>query len=407
LLFLLFLILEIISVDRGIAMKILMLHNRYQITSGEEVVVKTELDLLKSKGHDVSLLEANNEEISGFVGKAKAAIDAIYSISSKQQVSQAISSIQPDIVHVHNFFPLLSPSIYYACQAANVPVVQTLHNYRLLCASASFFRDGKVCEDCLGKRFPWPGIIHACYRDSKLGTAVVASMQSMHTLAGTWSNQVSSYIALTDFARNKFIEGGLPAHKIAVKPNFLNVDPGKGEGKGNYALFAGRLWPEKGVETLLTAWEQIGARLPLKILGDGPLADQVIEATNQNSGVQWLKQQPRETVIDLMKNATILVLPSTWYEGFPMSIVEAYAVGLPVIASKIGSMSSLIKHEQTGLHFHPGDSEDLVTQIEWVLEHPAQLAQMRQAARSEFEMNYSADQNFQILMDIYQTAISK
>jgi glycosyltransferase involved in cell wall biosynthesis len=386
--------------------KILMLHNRYQVTSGEEIVVQAEKSLLETKGHNVALMEVDNANISSAFEKAKAAINVIYSVSSKRQVTDKIKSFCPDIVHIHNFFPILSPSVYYACHEAQVPVIQTLHNYRLLCSIASFFRDGKVCEDCLSKPFPWPGIVHGCYRGSKVGTATVAAMQSVHSMMGTWQDKVSSYIALTDFARSKFIQGGLPADKIAVKPNFLTPDPGIGEGKGNYVLFVGRLWPEKGIDTLLTAWQQIGNRLPLKIVGDGPLAPQVAEAMQQIPGIEWLKQQPRAKVLSLMKNATVLVMPSIWYEGFPMSIAEAYAIGLPVITSNIGSMSALIDHGRTGLHFRPGDAEDLVTQIEWVLTHFAEMVQMRQSVRAEFETKYTAEKNYQILMNIYQQAAS-
>jgi glycosyltransferase involved in cell wall biosynthesis len=231
-------------------------------------------------------------------------------------------------------------------------------------------------------------------------------MQSIHSMMGTWQDKVNSYIALTDFARSKFIQGGLPADKIAIKPNFLTPDPGIGEGKGNYALFVGRLWPEKGIDTLLTAWEQIGNRLPLKIVGDGPLAPQVAEAMQHIPGIEWLQQQPRAQVLSLMKNATVLVMPSIWYEGFPMSIAEAYAIGLPVITSNIGSMSALIDHGRTGLHFRPGDAEDLVTQIEWVLTHFAEMVQMRQSVRAEFETKYTAEINYQMLMNIYQQAAS-
>ena len=387
-------------------MKILMLHNRYQVPSGEEIVVEAEKSLLETKGHNVALMEVDNANISSAFEKAKAAVNVIYSVSSKRQVTDKIKGFCPDIVHIHNFFPILSPSVYYACYEAQVPVIQTLHNYRLLCSIASFFRDGKICEDCLGKPFPWPGIVHGCYRGSKVGTATVAAMQSVHSMMGTWQDKVGSYIALTEFARSKFIQGGLPADKIAVKPNFLTPDPGIGEGKGNYALFVGRLWPEKGIDTLLTAWQQIGNRLPLKIVGDGPLAPQVAEAMQQIPGVEWLKQQPRAQVLCLMKNATVLVMPSIWYEPFGMSIVEAYAIGLPVIASNIGSMSTLIDHGRTGLNFRPGDAEDLITQLEWVLTHFAEMVQMRQSVRAEFETKYTAEKNYQMLMNIYQQAAS-
>lgn len=389
-------------------MKVLLLHNRYQIAGGEDVVVQTEKALLKANGHDVTLLETNNDNIVGPLEKAKAATNAIYSRSSKQLVRAEVASFLPDLVHVHNFFPLLSPSVYYACREAGVPVVQTLHNYRLLCPSQGgiFLRKGEVCEDCLGKFFPWPGIVHSCYRNSKAGTTVHAMMLSLHRGLQTWTTMVDVYIALTEFARQKFIQGGLPAEKIVVKPNFAYPDPSQGKGQGGYALFVGRLSPEKGLETLLTAWERIGRRMPLKIVGDGPLADMVASATQKLKGVEWLGRQPKEQVLALMKEAQVLVFPSIWYEGFPMVIVEAYAVGLPVIASDLGSTSSLIDHGRTGLHFRPSDPEDLAAKVEWTLTHPAELAQMRRKARSEFDSKYTAERNYQMLMDIYERVLS-
>lgn len=387
-------------------MRVLVLHNRYQISGGEDVVVQAEKALLEANGHDVTLVEATNDNIVGCLEKAKTAVSAIYSPSSKRRVREEIAKFSPHIVHVHNYFPLLSPSVFYACQEAGVPVVQTLHNYRLLCANAYLFREGRVCEDCVGKRFPWSGVVNGCYRDSKVGTAIVGTMQSVHRTVQTWTKTVDAYIALTEFARQKFIQGNLPAEKIVVKPNFLFSDPGKGEGKGGYALFVGRLSPEKGLDKLFQAWEKIGERMPLKIVGDGQLADTVAEASRKLKGVEWLGRQPKEQVLALMKQATVLVFPSLWYEGLPMVIAEAYAVGLPVITSDLGSTSLLVKHGRTGLHFRPGDADDLVAQVEWVLTHPVEQAQMRREARAEFEAKYTADRNYQMLMNIYERVLS-
>jgi len=387
-------------------MRVLLLHNRYQISGGEDVVVQAEKTLLEANGHCVVLLEASNDEITSPLEKAKAVANAIYSLSSKQRVRAEIASFLPDLVHVHNFFPLLSPSIYYACREGGIPVVQTLHNYRLLCANAYLFREGKVCEDCVGKSFPWPAVVRGCYRGSKAGTAVVATMQSVHRTLQTWTKMVDAYIALTEFARQKFIQEGLPAEKIVVKPNFVYPEPCPGEGQGRYALFVGRLSPEKGLDKLFQAWERIGEKMPLKIVGDGQLADTVADAIQKLKGVEWLGRQPKEQVLALMKEATVLVFPSLWYEGFGLTIIEAYAVGLPVIASNLGSPSSLVDHGRTGLHFRPGDPGDLAAQIELVLTHPAELTQMRQEARAEFEAKYTAGRNYQMLMNIYERVLS-
>lgn len=387
-------------------MRVLVLHNRYQISGGEDVVVQAEKALLEANGNVVNLVEASNDNIVGCLEKAKTAVSAIYSPSSKRRVREEIAKFAPDIVHVHNYFPLLSPSVFYACQEAGVPVVQTLHNYRLLCANAYLFREGRVCEDCVGKSFPWSGVVNGCYRDSKVGTAIVGTMQSVHRTVQTWTKMVDAYIALTEFARQKFVQGGLPAEKIVVKPNFLFSDPGKGEGKGGYALFVGRLSPEKGLDKLFQAWEKVGEKMPLKIVGDGELADMVAQTAQKLKGVEWLGRQSKEQVLALMKEATVLVFPSLWYEGLPMVIAEAYAVGLPAIASNLGSTSSLVKHGSTGLHFRPGDAEDLVAQVEWVLTHPDELTRMRREARAEFEAKYTTDRNYQMLMNIYERVLS-
>jgi glycosyltransferase involved in cell wall biosynthesis len=361
--------------------------------------------LLEANGHEVALLQADNHNITNFYSQTITALATVYSFSAKKQVQAKIAKFQPDVVHVHNFFPLWSPAVYDACRDARVPVLQTLHNYRLFCASAFFFRDGTVCEDCLGKFFPWPGVVHSCYRGSKLGSAVLATMQAVHRLRGTWNERVNLYIALTEFARNKFIEAGLPADKIVVKPNFLFPDPGLQEINADYALFVGRLSPEKGISTLLAAWQTLGQHITLKIVGDGPLADQVAVAESEIPGVEWLGRLPQEQVQKLMQNAKMLVFPSVWYEGFPMVIVEAYAVGLPVVASNLGSLSSVVDCDRTGLHFRPGEPDDLAAKVEWAIAHPRELAQMRREARAEFEAKYTAEANYRRLMEIYELAI--
>jgi glycosyltransferase involved in cell wall biosynthesis len=230
-------------------------------------------------------------------------------------------------------------------------------------------------------------------------------MLATHNYKQTWSRAVSAYIALTDFARNKFIQAGFPPEKIFVKPNYLQADPGPGEGRGNYALFVGRLTAEKGIRTLFEAWRQIGNTLPLQIAGDGPMASEVEQYSRETEGVTWLKWLPREEILQRMKNASVLVLPSTWYEGFPMIIAEAFAVGLPVIASNLGSMASIVDHHRTGLHFAPGSASGLVDALRWYAGHPAEISLMRTQARREYETKYTAARNYSQLMDIYDSVL--
>jgi glycosyltransferase involved in cell wall biosynthesis len=228
-------------------------------------------------------------------------------------------------------------------------------------------------------------------------------MLTIHGALSTWQGTVDMYIALTEFARQKFVQGGLPAEKITIKPNFVSPTPEAGEGRGKYALFVGRLSQEKGVDTLLAAWDNLKGKVPLKIVGDGPLAANVAKAAEKFREVEWLGRQPEDRVLALMKDAQTLLFPSVWYEGFPMVIAEAYAVGLPIIASDLGSMSSLIDHGHTGLHFRPGDPKDLAARVEWASTHPAELKQMRKGARAEFEAKYTAEKNYSRLIEIYES----
>ncbi len=251
-------------------MKILSIHNRYQLAGGEDGVVQIEKSLLEVNGHQVYLLEVTNDDIKNAWDKVTTAVGAIYSYAAKKLVSQKINEFQPDVVHVHNFFPLLSPSIYDACQEHGVPVVQTLHNYRLACPKAIPFRDGKVCEDCFGKLIPWSGIVHGCYRNSRLQSSVVATMNSWHQLRGTWQKRVNGYIVFTQFQKEKMVQAGLPEQKIYIKPNFtFSVDfSDQSHQRHDYLLFVGRLSEEKGVAVLINAYLQHNLSTPLKIVGD-------------------------------------------------------------------------------------------------------------------------------------------
>ena len=385
-------------------MKLLFVHNYYQQPGGEDQVFGAEADLLESHGHQVIRFTVHNDLVRD-MNPLALAWRTIWNANTYRQLRDLLRSERPDTVHFHNTFPLVSPAAYYAANAEGVPAIQRLPNYRLLCPNALLFRDGHVCEDCLGKLVPWPSLIHRCYRHSLGATGTTAAMLATHRALHTWTQKVDVYVALTEFARVKFVQGGLPADKIVVKPNFLADDPGVGDAGGKYALFVGRLSPEKGLDTLLVAWERLGRNLPLKVVGDGPLASRVKGAAREMTGVEYLGRASRQDVLSLMKGASLLVFPSLWYEAFPNVIVEAYASGLPVLASNIGSMSSLIDHGRTGLHFQPGDPDDLATQVEWALTHPRELATMRREARAEYLAKYTAERNYRMLMDIYERAL--
>jgi glycosyltransferase involved in cell wall biosynthesis len=214
------------------------------------------------------------------------------------------------------------------------------------------------------------------------------------------------FIALTEFARHKFIESGLPAEKIMVKPNFVHPDPGFGYGKRQYALFVGRLSPEKGIDVLLRTWERLNGCIPLKIAGTGPLAQQVIAATRRIPRIEYLGQRSTQEIYDLMQGALFLVVPSEWYEGMPCTILEAFSTGTPVLAANLGAMSTVVQDGSTGLHFAPGNVDDLVAKVEWMREHAVARTQMGRDARTTFESNYTAERTYQRLMDIYTHAIT-
>jgi glycosyltransferase involved in cell wall biosynthesis len=385
-------------------MKILSVHNTYQKPGGEDQVFPQEAELLRAHGHQVLLYQASNDQVTG-VNPLVLLGNTIWNKPIHQELRALMRREKPDIVHVHNTFPVISPAVYYAANGEGIPVVQTLHNYRMLCPAATLFRDGHVCEECVTKPIPWPGVLHSCYRDSRLASAAAVAMLATHNYKQTWSKAISAYIALTGFARDKFIEGGFPAEKIFVKPNYLQNDPGAGEGQGNYALFVGRLTVEKGISTLIEAWRQIGNDLPLQIAGDGPQAAKVEKASREMESVTWLKWLPRPEIIERMKNASVLILPSTWYEGFPMIIAEAFAVGLPVIASNLGSMSSIVDHQRTGLHFEPGNAGALAEAVRWWTTHPDETAFMRSEARLEYETKYTAEENYAQMMNIYDSVL--
>jgi glycosyltransferase involved in cell wall biosynthesis len=387
-------------------MNILEVHNFYKLAGGEDQSVAAEVAMLRAHGHRVTEYYLSNDATDG-MGRLELAGRTIWSRPAFLEMRRLIGEHRPQVVHFHNTLPLISPAAYYAARAEGVPVVQTLHNFRLLCVNALLFRDGKPCEDCLGK-VPWRGVAHSCYRDSRAASAAVAAMIAAHRLLGTWRNAVDAYIALSEFSRRKFIEGGLPAAKIAVKSNFVYPEPGTGAGNGKYAVYVGRLSAEKGLETLLGAWRSLGTAVPLKIAGDGPLAPVVQEAAAQNTAIQWLKSVSHKDVLDLIGAAAVLVLPSQCYEGaLPRVVIEAFAKGTPVAASRLGAMAEIVEDGRNGLCFDPGNPEDLAAKVRCLFSEPSALKRMRGAARETFDQNFTAEASHEALMAIYARAVER
>lgn len=389
-------------------MRILQVHNYYKQPGGEDVVLKNEFDLLISHGHEVIQFTKSNKEMNdySFSERAKLFFNTAYSKKTYREIYELVKKSKPNICHVHNTMPLISPSVYYACSEYNIPVIQTLHNYRLLCSNAYLFREGKVCEECIGKSL-YNSVKYGCYRDSKIQTFSLARVIEKNKKWGTWNKGVNLYIALTEFAQRKFIEGGLPAEKIVVKPNFI-VDPLNGQEIPNNsregALFVGRLSEEKGMRALLKAFREL-PEVRLTIVGDGPLKELVVQDVRKYDNINYAGRLSKAIVFKHMLEASFLIFPSQWYEGFPMTIVEAFACGLPVIASRLGAMEEIIEDGKTGLLFTPGNVNELKDKIRWANEHPEEITQMGRNARKEYLQKFTPEQNYHMLMDIYQKAL--
>lgn len=390
-------------------MRVLLVHNRYRQPGGEDEVFQREGDLLRSGGHKLIEYTIHNDDITvnGTLSKARIAMRTLWAWDSIAELRSILRHERPDLVHFHNTFPLISPGAYYACQNEGVPVVQSLHNARIICPAATFHREGRACEDCLGRAVPWPSIVHACYHNSHLQTAAVAGMLTGHQILGTWRRQVDAYIVFTEFSRHKFINAGLPREKIFVKPHFLIKDPQIKNTAGEYALFVGRLAPEKGVGTLLRAWALLGNSVPLRIVGDGPIrANLEAERDRSNlSNVRFEGWLGRERLVSTMKGAAFVVFPSESYEPFGLTMVEAFACGVPVIASKLDSIAEIVEEEKTGLYFRPGDAPELAARVDWAWSHLREMEMMGRAARLEYEAKYTQVRNYPLLMEIYDRVL--
>jgi len=388
-------------------MRILLVHNYYLQPGGEDTVFESDASLLRAKGHDVFEYIEKNEDIAT-MSQGAVAVKTIWSQASYKKMKRTIAEFDPDIVQFYNTFPLISPSAYYACKSVNVPVIQYLFNPRLICPSAKLYRNQKLCVDCIGRIPAWPGIVHGCYHDSHLHTLIVSSMTAFHHMIKTWDKAVDVYLSATEFYRGLYIKGGLPPEKIIIKPNYISDASGipAQVSKGEYALFVARLDPEKGVKTMLNAWKSLS--IPLKIRGNGQLEQAMRDFVllNNMSNIDFVDRLDTNQLANLRKKARFLIWPSEgYYETFGLVAVECFAQGIPVIASNIGVLSEIVKDGKTGLLFNPGDSDELVEKVKWLWTHPEESKRMGQNARREYEEKYTAERNYQMLMDIYQKVI--
>lgn len=381
-------------------LSVLVVHNAYQQRGGEDSVVESEVALLRAHGHRVRLYLRHNDDLAQ-QGWVSLAAQTLWSSRTTRELADLIAQERPDVIHVHNTLPLVSPSVFWAASKAGVAVVQTLHNFRMMCPQAMFVRQGKVCEDCVG-HVPWRAVAHRCYRGSFTQSAALASTLTLHRALGTFQHRVDRYIALNAFCKDKFIEGGLPPERLSIKPNFVEwrEAPEAGAPRSG-GLFLSRLTSEKGVDVLLQALAQGGVG-PLSVIGGGPMADAVAAAL----GSAYLGFLPLDQVWAHLAASSYLVVPSVWYEGFPRTIVEAYSCGLPVIASRLGSLAEVVQDGVTGLLFNPGDPGDLAAKMKWADAHPQDMAAMGHRARALYEARYAPRANATALAAIYREAMA-
>lgn len=387
-------------------MKVLIAHNRYQQSGGEDQVVSAEAAMLARNGHDIELLSFDNDAISGVPAQIRAAANSFFSVPSYNRALDVMRRFQPDVLHVHNFTPTLSPSIFFAGRKARLAIVQTMHNYRFICSNALLFRDGKPCEKCLDRNSVLPGIMSGCYRGSRAGTAIVGGSNALHKRLGTWTERVDRYIALTQFAAGK-LSRAVPVDRIRIKPNFVS-EPGISGVNGDFLLFVGRLSQEKGLDTVIAA-DMVGALpLPVIVIGDGPMRQEIEDASRRHgSRLKPIGKRSGTEVRRWMARAAALLLPSLCYEGFPVTIAEAFSVGLPVIASRIGGLPEIVRENSSGLLHAPGDAASLFATVSQFAEFKHdEIARMRLAARAQYETEYSEAANHSMLVKIYAEAIA-
>jgi glycosyltransferase involved in cell wall biosynthesis len=374
-------------------------HNSYQQAGGEDAVVDAETALLRDNGHSVIEYRRSNHELTG-MNRAEAAASTLWAQRSAAELGALIAQERPDVMHVHNTFPLISPAAYWTAHRFGVAVVQTVHNYRLICPQGMLLRDGRICEDCVGK-LPWRGAWRGCYRDSRLQSSVLAAMLTLHRSLGTYRRRVDRYIALTEFGRDKLVAGGLPADRIRVKPNFVAAPAASLASRHQkHFLFVGRLSPEKGITTLRDALG-IHPDIDVRIAGDGPEAAELSALPNAIQ-LGWLNGS---AVDRQMQEAFALLMPSICLETFGLVAIEAYAHGLPVIGSRLGALATIIEDNNTGLLFDPGNPDDLAKKLRWAVDHPEAMATMGRNARAAYETHYSPEANYRKLVDIYDEAI--
>ncbi len=396
-------------------MKILLVHNFYGSTapSGENAAYSAEAALLQNRGHSVIEFNRHSDELlqGNFYGALKGAVSAVWNPFSLHALKQKLRETKPDIVHVHNTFPLLSPSVLYASRELNIPTVMTMHNYRIGCSAGTAVRKDQACTLCLDKKSVVPALRYGCYRESKIATLPVSAMIAFHNAINTWQANVDAFITLTDFQRETMVHFGIPTESLFVKPHFLENPPQPipWEDRDNKAVFVGRLYAAKGIHVLLEAWKRMGKGAPrLDVVGDGPMRAQLVRSIQESEvsdSVSFLGNVSHEEAMNRISRAKLLIIPSLCFEGFPMVVQEAFALGVPVAASNIGSLPYLITENKNGKLFMPGNAGEILSCVKGLLADDKELRTLGEGARREFDENYTAEKNYSILMAIYNAAV--
>jgi glycosyltransferase involved in cell wall biosynthesis len=380
-------------------MRILVAHNAYLYRGGEDTVVEAEIALLRRHGHEVVLYRRDNAELDA-LPLWQAAMDSVWSKRTVMEAGRLLASFRPHLIHAHNTFPLISPSLYGIADELGIPVVQTLHNFRLLCPQAMLMRNGRYCDDCVG-RWPWRAVLHRCYRGSLAQSAVSAGMVSGHRMLGTWRDRVCRYIVLNQMCREIFIRGGLPPEKLSIKPNFVEANGVPGEHKRRGGLFIGRLAAEKGLLTLAQAIRQKPVTR-IAVCGSGPLQATV----EQSEGLDYIGFLQGEALRNRISNAEFLVMPSTGIESFGLAAIEAFACGTPVIASRHGGLREIVEHGHNGLLVTPGSADELADAIAYAVSNPMQMRRMGLEAYQTYLARYTPERNYSTLLAIYHQTLA-
>lgn len=387
-------------------MRVLFLHNKYLIPGGEDLSTQSEIDLLSANGHEADSIIVSNEDIKD-VSNVQLVKNTIWSRASYNLVDKALKAKKYDLVHVQNFFPLLSPSVFDAAKDNGVKVVMSVRNYRLSCPNALQFVNNEICTRCVGRTIPWPSLKYSCYKDDIKATSVVVAMLAFHNIKKTWLKKVDGYIAISNYVKSQLLLTGVPEEKIYVKYNFVNEPPSDLVQKDDFFLYVGRLSVEKGLDVLIDAFGSKELKgVKLKIIGDGPLKLKIVEAARENSDIEYLGKLPYAQTYVYMQKANALIFPSKWNEPFGRTIVESFAAGTPVIGAAVGGVTELIKPGINGLLFKGNDAKDLSSKVlDFIRSEFKGL--MNESAHQAFLESFTAETNLRNVLSIYKEVLDQ